>query len=230
MEPLNEQLWRELCESGEDFNANDNISWLINELSADDYDEWRRIVEDKAEDFLRSLLINTVSDENTKDTAHRLTKMYIDEVFAGRYIPPPDVKAFPNEKQYDQIYLTGPIDIRSTCAHHFQPIQGSAWVGIFPGKKVLGLSKFNRLIDHVASRPQIQEDMTEQIGNLIEKEIDAKGVAVIIKASHFCVTHRGVKAHASDMTTSVMRGVFRDDPSMKAEFFELVKGMKGYQK
>ena len=176
---------------------------------------------------LDALLIDTKNDHNTKDTARRVAKMFVHEIFRGRYYPPPKVTAFPNVKQYDQIYMSGPISINSTCAHHFQPITGKAYVGIFPGKKVVGLSKFNRMVDWVASRPQIQEEMTEQIADMIEQETEAKGVAVIVKAEHFCMTARGVKEHESDMLTSVVRGIFRDDPAIKAEFFSLLNNMKG---
>ena len=137
------------------------------------------------------------------------------------------LQRFPNVKQYDQLYITGPISIDSTCAHHFQPINGKCYIGIFPGDKVIGLSKFNRVVDWVASRPQIQEEMTEQIADMIEKETEAKGVAVIIKAQHFCMTARGVKEHESDMLTSVLRGILRDDDSLRLELFSLLNNMKG---
>ena len=179
------------------------------------------------QDVLEALVINTTDDHNSYATARRVAKMFVHEIFRGRYYPPPDVTAFPNAKQYDQIYMTGPITINSTCAHHFQPITGKAYVGIFPGEKVIGLSKFNRLVDWIASRPQIQEEMTEQIADEIEKQTEAKGVAVVIKAEHFCMTARGVKEHESEMMTSVVRGMFRDEPATKAEFFSLLSNMKG---
>ena len=179
------------------------------------------------EDVLKALVINTTDDHNTKATAQRVAKMFVHEIFRGRYYPPPEVTSFPNAKQYDQIYMTGPISINSTCAHHFQPITGQAYVGVFPGKRVVGLSKFNRIVDWIASRPQIQEEMTEQIADMVEKETEAQGVAVVIKAEHFCMTARGVKEHESEMMTSVVRGMFRDEPATKAEFFSLLNNMKG---
>ena len=179
------------------------------------------------EDVLKALVINTTDDHNTKATAQRVAKMFVHEIFRGRYYPPPEVTSFPNAKQYDQIYMTGPITINSTCAHHFQPITGQAYVGVFPGKRVVGLSKFNRMVDWIASRPQIQEEMTEQIADMVEKETKALGVAVVIKAEHFCMTARGVKEHESEMMTSVVRGMFRDEPATKAEFFSLLNNMKG---
>jgi len=152
--------------------------------------------------------------------------MFVLETFSGRYLPKPRITAFPNVTAYDQVYVTGPITIRSTCAHHFQSIKGKCYVGVFPGKNVIGLSKFNRMVDWVASRPQIQEELTIQVADLIQEETDAEGVAVLIQAEHGCMTMRGVKEHESDMTTSVMRGVFRDDPHLKAEFFNIISRMK----
>ena len=179
------------------------------------------------QDVLKALVINTTDDHNSKDTARRVAKMFVHEIFKGRYYPPPEVTAFPNAKEYDQLYITGPITINSTCAHHFQPITGSAYIGIFPGKKVIGLSKFNRVVDWIASRPQIQEEMTEQIADEIEKQTEAKGVAVVIKAKHFCMSARGVKEHDIDMLTSVIRGDFLKIEHLKAEFFSLLNNMKG---
>ncbi|RZD42919.1 MAG: GTP cyclohydrolase [Methanobacteriota archaeon] len=205
--------------------CNDNISNLVTEK---DITKIERKVGKQFQKVLDALLIDTANDHNTQDTAKRVAKMLVREVFAGRYEPKPRVTSFPNANQYDQLYLTGPIKIRSTCAHHFQPIVGNAWIGVFPGKEVIGLSKFNRLVDWVASRPQIQEEMTVQIADLIEEETKAEGIAVVIKAEHMCLTHRGVKEHESDMTTSIVRGSLREEETQKREFFNLLKGMKGF--
>ena len=204
--------------------ANDTI---YDCLDVGDLQDIENEVADAFQGVLEALGIDTQNDHNTKDTARRVAKMFVHEIFRGRYYPPPKVTAFPNVKQYDKLNMSGPISINSTCAHQFQPITGKAYVGIFPGKKVVGLSKFNRMVDWVASRPQIQEEMTEQIADMIEQETEAKGVAVIVKAEHFCMTARGVKEHESDMLTSVVRGIFRDDPAIKAEFFSLLNNMKG---
>ena len=204
--------------------ANDTIFAY---LDPGDVDKIEFEVADAFEDVLQALVINTKDDHNTKETVRRVAKMFVHELFKGRYYPPPEVTDFPNAKKYDQIYITGPISIDSTCAHHFQPITGNCYIGIFPGEKVIGLSKFNRLVDWIASRPQIQEEMTEQIADEIEKQTEALGVAVVIKAEHFCMTARGVKEHESEMMTSVVRGMFRDEPATKAEFFSLLNNMKG---
>lgn len=207
------------------FHCNDNISEYILEH------ELNALVEevaDKFEDVLKALVIDVDKDHNTQDTAKRVAKMFINEVFSGRYNDRPKTTAFPNANHYDELYITGPITVRSTCAHHFQPIKGKCFVGVFPGQNVVGLSKFNRIVDWVASRPQIQEEMTVQIADEIENMTEAEGVAVIIQAEHFCITHRGCREHENNMTTSVMRGKFRSDPSLKAEFLSILN--QGYHK
>ena len=204
--------------------CNENIS---DSLEPEDIDKMQRRVEQHFQKVLEALRIDTESDHNTKETAKRVAKMFVREIFAGRYEPKPVITSFPNINHYDELYVTGPIRIRSTCAHHFQPIVGNAWIGIKPAKNVIGLSKFNRLVDWIASRPQIQEEMTVQIADVIQDETNADSVALIIKAEHMCLTHRGVKEHESDMTTSVMRGEFREFPHIKQEFLSLLTGMKG---
>ena len=222
--PMSEVIRERLKQNNSRFFANDNISACIkheHEIDA--------LVEEVAEQFqgvLRSLVIDTQNDHNTQDTARRVAKMFVKETFRGRYANPPKVTAFPNVTEYDELYVTGPITIRSTCAHHFQNIVGKAYIGVFPGKNVIGLSKFNRITDWIASRPQIQEEMTVQIADAIESETQADGVAVLVQAEHHCMTHRGVKEHESDMTTSVMRGAFRNDPHLKQEFFSIIHKMK----
>lgn len=207
------------------FHANDNIAEFIKPgelelLQAEVQDEMQRV--------LSSLVIDTEHDHNTKETAKRVAKMFLNETFGGRYIPEPRVTSFPN-MGYNNLYTTGPITIRSTCAHHLQNIVGKCWVGIFPEKEVIGLSKFNRLVHHIAERPQIQEEMTTQIADKLVKYAKTPNVAVVVKAEHNCMTHRGVKEHDSDMTTAVMLGKFRDDPNLKQEFYNLMLSMKGHK-
>jgi len=210
------------------FRCNDNISDHIH--SDDELQLLQKEVEGKFEEVLKALVIDTDHDHNTNETAKRVAKMFIREIFSGRYVASPTITSFPNAQSYDQLYIVGPIDVRSTCAHHFQNIVGNAWVGVFPGKNVIGLSKFNRIVDHIASRPQIQEEMTVQIANEIERITDAEGIAVVVKAEHMCMTARGVKAHESDMLTSVVRGSLREQEKLRQEFFSLLQGMKGFSK
>ena len=150
------------------------------------------------------------------------------EIFSGRYETLPKITSFPNVLDYDQLYTTGPISVRSTCAHHMQPIVGKCYIGVFPGKHVIGLSKFNRIVRWIAQRPQIQEEMTMQIADKLEEVTKAEGIGVVIKAEHMCMTHRGVLEHESDMTTSIVRGKLRDVETIKQEFFTLLQGMKGF--
>jgi GTP cyclohydrolase I len=223
---ISDTITNRIKNAGSKFLCNDNISEFIHEgelkLLQDE-------VEEKFKGVLKSLVIDTEHDHNTNETAKRVAKMFVKEIFSGRYVESPKITSFPNAQSYDQLYIVGPIDVRSTCAHHFQNIVGNAWVGVFPGKNVIGLSKFNRIVDHISSRPQIQEEMTVQIADEIERITDAEGIAVVVKAEHMCMTHRGVKAHESDMVTSVMRGALREQQKLREEFFSLLQGMKGYR-
>jgi GTP cyclohydrolase I len=222
METVSDKIRNRLKSDNKKFFCNDNISEY---MEPTDINDLINEVAEKMQGVLDSLIIDTENDHNTKETAHRVAKMFCTEVFSGRYMPKPKITAFPNANSYDEVYVTGPIAVRSTCAHHFQSIKGKCYIGVFPGKNVIGLSKFNRMVDWIASRPQIQEEMTIQIADLIQEETQAEGIAVIVQAEHGCMTMRGVKEHESAMTTSVMRGVFRDTPHLKKEFFDIVSKM-----
>jgi GTP cyclohydrolase I len=224
MTTTSDRIRARLLAAGQRFRANDNIAAYI---EPGEIDALTQEVAERVAAVLQSLVIDTENDHNTRETGLRVARMYVGEVFAGRYSPAPDLTAFPNVTSYDELYLVGPVTIRSTCAHHLQNIRGNCWIGIYPGKNVLGLSKFYRLTEWITARPQIQEEMTIQIADLVERETAAEGVAVVVKAEHMCVTHRGVREHASDMTTSVLRGILRDNPDTRAEFFRLLQGMKG---
>jgi GTP cyclohydrolase I len=217
-----ETIRNRLKESDSRFYCNDNISEAVGDI---DFDALIDEVTGKMQGVLESLVIDTDNDHNTHDTARRVAKMFVLETFAGRYLPKPKITAFPNANQYDEVYVTGPISIRSTCAHHFQGIRGKCYIGVFPGKNVIGLSKFNRLVHWISARPQIQEEMSVQIADAIVEATEAEGIAVLVQAEHMCMTMRGVMEHDSAMTTSVMRGVFREDPSLKQEFFNIVSKM-----
>ena len=215
---------KRIAKDGGKFFCNDNISKYIKKETELSWIE--RDVTEKIEELIQCLIIDTENDHNTQETAKRMAKMFIHEIFRGRYREQPKITTFPNATNYDQLYITGPISIRSTCAHHFQNIVGKAYVGVFPGKEVIVLSKFNRLLNCIAERPQIQEEMTMQIADAVEEVTGADGVAIVIRAEHMCMTHRGVKEHESDMTTSVMRGSFRNDPELKKEFLTLMQEMR----
>lgn len=202
--------------------ANDNIADFIHkgELAT-----LQTEVAARAEWFLQSLLIDTQNDHNTKGTAERVAKMYLTEVFKGRYTQPPAITSFPNDKALDEMYVTGPLTLRSACSHHFVPIVGKVWIGIVPGDTVIGLSKFGRIVDWIASRPQIQEEMVVQIADTIQKLCKPKGLAVVVHGTHMCTTWRGVReTMENEMKTSVVRGVIKDNPAARAEFFSLING------
>ena len=207
------------------FNANDNIAEFV---KPGELELLQNEVQNEMQRVLSSLVIDTEHDHNTKETAKRVAKMFLNETFGGRYVPEPRVTSFPN-LGYNNLYTTGPITIRSTCAHHLQNIVGKCWVGIFPEEEVIGLSKFNRLVHHIAERPQIQEEMTTQIADKLVQYAKTPNVAVVVKAEHHCMTHRGVKEHDSDMTTAVMLGKFREDSNLKQEFYNLMLSMKGHK-
>jgi GTP cyclohydrolase I len=219
-----ELIKERLIEAGHRFHANDNISEY---MQAGDAEALQAEVEEAMQAVLEALVIDTEHDHNTNETAKRVAKMFIHETFGGRYAPAPRVTAFPN-MGYKGLYTSGPISIRSTCAHHFQNIVGKCWVGIVPNGEVIGLSKFNRIIHHIAERPQIQEEMTTEIAKALVKHAKTQNVAVVVKAEHHCMTHRGVKEHESDMTTAVMLGSFGADPALKKEFYDICLSMKGH--
>ena len=222
--PPSQRIRNRLQNAKHRYHSNDNIADFIRD---GELDELQEEVALKLEEVLQSLVIDTVSDHNTQDTANRVAKMFIRETFSGRYRPVPKVTAFPN-MGYQSLYTTGPISIRSTCAHHFQNIVGRCWVGILPDKEVIGLSKFNRLVHHIAERPQIQEEMTTQIAEALKQYAKTEHIAVVVKAEHHCMTMRGVREHESDMTTAIMLGAFKDDIALRQEFYDICMSMKGH--
>ena len=226
MGKISKQIRQRLVDAGIRFHANDNISKHIYEYEKE---QLETEVQEAFQEVLNALVIDTENDHNTRNTAKRVAKMYVREIFGGRFNTRPAVKSFPN-MGYKSLYTSGPISIRSTCAHHFQNIVGNAWVGIIPEDEVIGLSKFNRLVHHIAERPQIQEEMTTEIANELSEYAKTKHIAVVVKAEHHCMTQRGVKEHESDMTTAIMLGAFSEDPALKQEFYDICLSMKGHSK
>lgn len=217
---MSESIINRIRQDGGSFHANDNISKY---LQPNEVEHLQVEVEEKVKALLQALVIDTENDHNTQETAKRIAKMYLREVFAGRYDPQPKITDFPNAKSLDQVYTLGPITVRSACSHHMVPITGRCWIGILPSDRVIGISKFVRLANWVLARPQIQEEATVQLADIIEELIKPKGLAVVIEATHQCMTWRGVKESETRMNTSVMRGAFRDEAETRAEFFRLIK-------
>lgn len=203
------------------FHANDNISAYLEdgELAL-----LRQEVADKVAEVLRALVIDTEGDHNTQDTARRVAKMYLTEVFAGRYVPAPPVTEFPNVRRLNELMIVGPVTVRSACSHHLCPIIGRVWVGVMPNEHsaLIGLSKYARLVEWVMTRPQIQEEAITQLADLLQDKMQPDGLAIVMEADHYCMQWRGVKDMASKMTNSVMRGSFLKNPDLRREFLSLL--------
>jgi GTP cyclohydrolase I len=202
------------------FKANDNIAEFI---TPEEHVLLQGEVREAVQHLLDVLLIDTKNDPNSEDTASRVAKMFLQETFAGRYERCPKVTDFPNVRQLDELYVVGPVSVNSCCSHHLVPIMGQVWLGVHPGERVIGLSKFHRIANWIMSRPQIQEEATEQLADFLEETMQAQGLGVVFRAKHFCCTWRGVKDGGTWMTTSVVRGTLRENPSMKDEFLKLIK-------
>jgi GTP cyclohydrolase I len=209
--------------AGRRFHANDNIAEFIEgetELSA---------LEDELaanmQSLLETLVIDTRSDHNTRGTARRVARMFLHEVFRGRYHRMPAVTEFPNAERLNELMIVGPITVRSACSHHLVPILGKLWIGVLPSEQsnLIGLSKFSRIADWIMSRPQIQEEAVMQLADLLEARLKPEGLAIVLEADHFCTHWRGVKDE-SHMTNSVMRGAFLTNPESRKEFLQLTRG------
>ena len=164
-----------------------------------------------------------LKDPNLSGTPERIAKMY-GEFFKGEKIEFEGLTVFPNTEGYDEIVLLDNIHFVSICSHHFLPFAGLAWVAYIPNKLILGASKPARVIKHYGARPQLQENLCEQIVNYLEKKLEPNGVMVVMRGVHGCMSHRGVNQYAgAGMTTSSIRGVFKTDPSAKNEVMDLIK-------
>jgi GTP cyclohydrolase IA len=208
-----------LLAASQPFRANCNISHLI---LPGELEELEAEVQARVADLLDALVIDRDTDHNTRDTAKRVAKMYLREVFRGRYESAPSTTSFPNIEKVDEVYTVGPIPVRSACSHHMVPIIGSAWVGVIPGANLIGLSKFNRLTQWIMSRPQIQEEAIATLADLLEAKISPRALAVVVKARHLCCQWRGVR-DGSEMVSSIMRGIFKEDQAARAEFFSIIR-------
>ncbi len=161
--------------------------------------------------------------EGLLETPARVARMYA-EMFSGLHRDPSIHLQKVFTEKYDEVVLIKDINFCSMCEHHLLPFSGKAHVGYLPDGKVVGLSKLARVVEEVARRPQVQERMTEHIAELIESELGARGVAVVLEASHSCMTIRGIRKPGSLCLTSAMRGVFRDNLSSRAEILGLIVG------
>jgi GTP cyclohydrolase I len=207
------------------YHANDNIAPFVRE---GELDELKAEVEAKMTEVLKALVIDTESDHNTNETAQRVAKMYIDEVFRGRYVAMPSVTEFPNAERLNELMIVGPITVRSACSHHMCPIIGRVWIGILPNEhsNLIGLSKYSRICDWIMSRPQIQEEAVTMLANELQERVRPDGLAIVMEADHFCMHWRGVKDTETAMVNSVMRGAFLKDSTLRREFLSLLPNRK----
>ena len=219
--PVSVKIRERIVASRKRFNANDNIADF---LEPGDLASLLDEVEAKMQGVLDSLVIDTVNDHNTDNTARRVAKMYLNEVFRGRYEHAPKITEFPNAEHLNELMIVGPITVRSACSHHLCPVIGQIWIGVLPNEhtNVIGLSKYARLAEWVMGRPQIQEEAVVQLADLIQEKTQPDGLAIVMEASHYCMSWRGVKDMDSKMINSVMRGVFLKDPNLRREFLALL--------
>ncbi len=219
--PVSERVRYRLINAGQRYHANDNIAAFLRE---GELAGLRAEVQAKVEELLRALVIDTDSDHNTQDTGQRVAKMYLEEVFRGRYVPMPSVTEFPNVERLNELMIVGPITVRSACSHHMCPIFGKVWIGILPNEhsNLIGLSKYARIADWVMSRPQIQEEAVTMLANELQGRVRPDGLAIVMEADHFCMHWRGVKDTDTAMVNSVMRGAFLKDANLRREFLSLL--------
>jgi GTP cyclohydrolase I len=182
----------------------------------------------RIERAVREILLAVGEDperEGLRDTPARVARMY-SEMFAGLRTDPREPLRKTFSQKYEEMVVVKDIDFQSMCEHHLLPFSGKAHIAYLPNGKIVGLSKLARVVEAVSRRPQVQERMTEELADLIEDELDARGVAVILEASHSCMTIRGVRKSSSICTTSAMRGGFRANPSTRSELMGLVYGSR----
>ncbi|MGH6628061.1 MAG: GTP cyclohydrolase I [Burkholderiaceae bacterium] len=219
--PVSVKIRERLVAARKRFNANDNIAEFI---EPGELEQLLDELEVKMKGVLDTLVIDTHADHNTNNTARRVAKMYLNEVFKGRYAHVPTITEFPNAEHLNELLIVGPITVRSACSHHFCPVIGKIWIGVMPNEhtNVIGLSKYARLAEWVMGRPQIQEEAVVQLADLIQEKTQPDGLAIVMEASHYCMAWRGVKDMDSKMINSVMRGVFLKDPTLRREFLSLI--------
>ena len=224
--PASARIRARLLRAKHGFHANDNISGFI---KPGEIDELLQEVAGKVTAVLQSLVIDTEHDHNTQDTALRVARMYVNEVFRGRYAPIPEITEFPNALSLNELMIVGPVKVRSACSHHLCPILGKVWIGIMPNEhsNLIGLSKYARICDWIMSRPQIQEEAVIMLADELQDRVKPDGLAIVMEADHFCMHWRGVKDDESMMTNSVMRGAFLKNPDLRREFLSLLSKKNG---
>lgn len=199
-----------------------DANWA-NGLTVDERVAMHAEVEAAVAHLLDALRVDYATDPGMQRTPHRVASMLVNETLSGRFEPCPNLTDFPNETAIDELYVVGPVTVRSTCAHHLAPVVGQAWIGVLPSERIIGLSKFSRVVQWVMARLQMQERATQQIADVLEQALQPRGLGVVVRARHLCMTWRGVREHGTDMTTSVMRGLLRENAAARAECLTLMK-------
>ena len=215
---LGDYLRSKMRRDNKRFWAGDNISEYVNDYNIE------QLIDEAEEAFelvLDRLLIDRENDPNSKGTARRLAKMYFNEIMAGRYEPGPDATAFPNDSadRYEGMLVVR-SELRSMCSHHHQPVSGVAYIGIIAANKLIGLSKYTRIAQWCARRGTLQEELCNDIAREISKATDSENVGVYLRMTHGCCENRGIMAHDSSTTTTVLKGAFNKDTGTKKEFFD----------
>ncbi len=217
---VSEKIKKRILAAGDSFWAGDNISKHI------EPGERTHLIDEVAERFtevLDALVIDTKNDPNSRDTGARLAKMYVNEIMAGRYHLPPNVTSFPNTgKNSYHGMITARAEFTSLCSHHHQTVKGVAYIGVIPTEKVIGLSKYTRIVQWCARRGTLQEELTNDICREIMKATESENVAVYTQATHGCMENRGVESHSSLTQTTVVKGLFNTSHA-KTEFFDNIK-------
>jgi len=218
---LSDAIRAKMKRDGKRFWAGDNISDYLTDSDKD------HLISEATEAFelvLDRLLIDRENDPNSQGTARRLAKMYFNEIMAGRYEIAPDATAFPNDsdERYEGMLVVR-SELRSMCSHHHQPVNGVAYIGIIAAQKLIGLSKYTRIAQWCARRGTLQEELCNDIAREIMSATGSDNVAVYVQATHGCCENRGIMAHSSLTQTTVLRGAFKEDSSVKKEFFDNIK-------
>lgn len=257
--PLATYMHRVLQKYGRKYFANHSIWPVFKDviksdefpnLTTDEEVRWA-LIEELTKAFqhvLYAQVIDTDNDPNSAETPRRLAKMYVNELFEGRYQATPRITAFPNENPArmsaddDASSAAGTGDIYhfnnllvvqspfiSNCSHHHQIVRGIAYVGIIPGRKLIGLSKYTRLIQHIAARGSLQEELTVDIANALQAHTESSDIAVVIFGRHGCCENRGIRSSNSQTSTAEMRGLFMRDGKLREEFYDNLKMMRSEQ-
>jgi len=223
---LSQVLRENMNRNGKRYWAGDNIAECLT-------DDLKNQLIDEAtiafEGVLDALLIDRENDPNSKGTPRRLAKMYFNEIMAGRYEPSPAATAFPNDSddRYEGMLVVR-SELKSMCSHHHQPVTGVAYIGILAAQKLIGLSKYTRIAQWCARRGTLQEELCNDIAREIMSATGSNNVAVYIQATHGCCENRGIMAHSSLTQTTVLRGAFKGDASVKKEFFDNIALQQGW--